>query len=82
MLFESTTQEITTRLAPAAKKYELELTEVMSVRDRLSHAEVLQTRLVGLQAERSRIAGFVWKKEPKEDTSDILMSQSVESFIL
>jgi hypothetical protein len=82
LLFESTTQEITTRLAPAAKKYELELTEVMSVRDRLSHAEVLQTRLVGLQAERSRIAGFVWKKEPKEDTSDILMSQSVESFTL
>jgi hypothetical protein len=33
-LFESTTREILTRLAPAAKKYETELTEVMSVRDR------------------------------------------------
>jgi hypothetical protein len=48
-LFESTTMEITTRLAPAAKKYELELTEAMSIRDRLSHAEVLQTRVAGLQ---------------------------------
>ena len=47
LLFESTTQEIMTRLAPAAKKYELELTEVMSVRDRLAHAEVLHDQVCG-----------------------------------
>ena len=40
------------------------------------------TRFVGLQAERSQIASFVWKTEPKEDASDILMSQSVEAFTL
>jgi hypothetical protein len=81
-LFESSTNEIITRLAPTAKQYELELTEVMSIRDRLAHAEVLKGKLVGLQAERSRIASFVWKSEPKEDTSDILMPQAVEAFTL
>ena len=81
-LFESTTKEITTRLAPNAKVYERELTEVMSVRDRLARAEVLQGRLVSLQAERSRIASFVWKAERKENASDILFSQSTEAFTL
>lgn len=81
-LFESTTKEILTRLAPAAKQYETELSEVMSVRNRLAHAGVLHGRLVGLQAERTKIASFVWKAEPKEDASDILVSQSIEAFTL
>lgn len=81
-LYQSTTQEIVTRLAPAAKQYELELTEVINVRDRLAQAAALHTRLLGLQAERAKIASFVWKSEPREDTSDILMSQSVEAFTL
>jgi AAA domain len=81
-LFETTTREILTRLAPAAKQYETELTEVMSVRDRLAHAGVLHERLLGLQAERAKIASFVWKPEPKEDASDILVSQSIEAFTL
>ena len=81
-LFESTTKEILTRLTPAAKQYESELSEVMSIRDRLAHAGVLHGRLLGLQVERSKIASFVWKAEPKEDASDILVSQSVEAFTL
>lgn len=81
-LFESTTEEILTRLAPAAKQHELELTQVMSIRDRLAHAEVLHGRLLSLQAERAEIASYVWKTEPREDASDILMSQSVEAFTL
>lgn len=81
-LFESTTKEILTRLAPAAKQHELELTQVMSIRDRLAHAEVLHGRLLSLQAERNEIASYVWKAEPREDASDILMSQSVEAFTL
>jgi hypothetical protein len=81
-LFETTTREILTRLAPAAKQYETELTEVMSIRDRLAHAGVLHERLLGLQSERAKIASFVWKAEPKEDASDILMSQSTEAFTL
>jgi len=81
-LFESTTKEILTRLAPAAKQHELELTQVMSIRDRLAHAEVLHGRLLNLQAERNEIASYVWKAEPREDASDILMSQSVEAFTL
>jgi AAA domain len=81
-LFESTTKEILTRLAPAAKQHELALTQVMSIRDRLAHAEVLHGRLLSLQAERNEIAGYVWKTEPREDTSDILRSQSVEAFTL
>jgi hypothetical protein len=81
-LFESTTKEILTRLAPAAKQHELELTQVMSLRDRLAHAEVLHGRLLSLQAERTEIASYVWKAEPREDASDILMSQSVEAFTL
>jgi hypothetical protein len=81
-LFETTTREILTRLAPAAKQYETELTEVMSIRDRLARAGVLHERLLGLQAERTKIASFVWKAEPKEDASDILVSQSIEGFTL
>jgi hypothetical protein len=83
-LFESTTQEITTRLAPAATKSELDLTEAIKIRDRLAHAEILQERLEGLRSERKRIAGIVWKKPPdvREETSNILMSQAVETFAL
>jgi hypothetical protein len=81
-LFESTTKEILTHLTPAAKQYEFELTQVMSVRDRLAHAEVLHGRLLGLQAERTKIASFVWKAEPRENASDILMSQSTEALTL
>src|SRR5262249_206408 len=44
-LFNSATQEITTRLTPAAKKYQIELSEVMEIRDQLAEAEVLQGRL-------------------------------------
>jgi hypothetical protein len=54
----------------------------MSIRDRLAHAEVLHGRLLSLQAERAEIASYVWKTEPREDASDILMSQSVEAFTL
>ena len=81
-LFQSATQNIMTRLAPAAKQHQLALTEVISVRDRLAQAEVLHSKLLGLQGERAKIASFVWKPEAKEDASDILMSQSVEAFTL
>jgi hypothetical protein len=43
---------------------------------------VLHERLIGLQAERAKIASFVWKPEPKENASDILVSQSIEAFTL
>jgi hypothetical protein len=81
-LFQSTTQDILTRLAPAAKQYQLELTEVISVRDCLAQAQVLHARLLGLQAEREKIASFVWRAETREEASDILLSQSVEVFTL
>jgi hypothetical protein len=82
LLFQSATNNILTRLSPAAKQHQLALTEVISVRDRLAQAAVLHVRLLGLQAERNKIASYVWKAEPKEDASDILMSQSVEAFTL
>jgi hypothetical protein len=81
-LFKSTTQEITTRLAPAAKRYQLELSEVMQIRDQLAEAEVLQGRLKELNAERERIASIVWKKEPKEGNSSVLLPQAIEAFTL
>jgi AAA domain len=81
-LFQSATQEIRERLNPAAKQYELQLGEAMQIRDRLAHAAVLQERLQDLTAERSRVAGAVWKKEPKTENSDILLPQAIESFTL
>jgi hypothetical protein len=81
-LYQSTTQEIMIRLAPAARQNRLELTEVINVRDRLAQAATLHSKLVGLQEERNKIASYVWKAEPRENASDILMSQSVETFVL
>jgi hypothetical protein len=37
---------------------------------------------LGLQSERNRIASIVWKAAPREDVSDILVSQSIEAFTL
>jgi hypothetical protein len=81
-LFDSATHEVLTRLAPTVSKVQSELSEVMQVRDRLAHAEVLQTNLISLQAERIRIAGITWKKEPKAENSDILLPLATESFSL
>ncbi len=80
-LFESTTQEITTRLEPA-KTYEHEITGFMQIRDKLSEAEVLQARLNGLREERARVASMVWKKEPKQENSSIIGPQAIEAFTL
>jgi hypothetical protein len=81
-LFDSATHEVLTRLAPTVSKVQSELAEVMQVRDRLAHAEVLQANLMGLQTERTRIDRIVWKKEPKAETSDILLPQATEAFSL
>jgi hypothetical protein len=54
----------------------------INVRDRLAQAAALHAKLLNLQEERNRIASFVWKAEPREDASNILMSQSVEEFTL
>lgn len=81
-LYQSTTQEIVSRLAPAAQQNRLELTEVINVRDRLAQAAALHSKLMSLQEERNKIANYVWKAEPRENASDILMSQSVEAFVL
>jgi len=54
----------------------------MQIRDQLAEAEVLQGRLKELNAERERIASIVWKKEPKEGNSSVLLPQAIEAFTL
>lgn len=54
----------------------------MQIRDQLAEAEVLQGRLKELNAERQRIASIVWKKEPKEENSDVFLPQAIEAFTL
>ena len=81
-LFDATTQDLTNRLAPAAKRSQGELENALQVRDRLAQATVLQERHTGLIAERNQIAASTWKCLPKTANSDILLPQSIESLTL
>jgi hypothetical protein len=81
-VFDTASSTILETLSSAAVASKADLDQLISRRDRLSNAHVLQKRLKSLVHEREQIAQSKWQRLPSVPNSEVLIPQATESFSL